>query len=428
MPTGWLALGIFLPLLVLYVATGNVDSVTQSADPNSAALAAWNWVVHHTHYMDGLFRPNVWFIVVHDHLVTNRTPGVIAFGTPFYWLFGNSAQFSAFPAAVASSAAAAGAVTLLILALRRLLGSGPAVAAGLTLGLGTATWSVSANALWTHGPDQLFLCAAMLALSRGRRTLAAVAIALTVPIRAHLAVVAFVAGIWYAARQRSARPLMNFGLPVLIALGLLIAYNQWQFDTWQIQGGRPHVTRYLEHTGGRANIFTNILGSFVSLDRGLLIWFPLLGVLAFAIKPAWRQAPTWVRVCAIGAIAYFVIQMKVDYFTGGDNFWSYRLTIESVTLSAPLLAYAARHIAMHHPVLRRLAIVSGIYGIGTQAIGALYFTADHRAHDPWWHSNLAHQLVTGGLGPRILLAITTAVAVLAAALPQRPPSPSVSVT
>lgn len=418
-----IALAVFIPLLILYIATGSIDSETLSADPNSAALAAWNWVVNHTQQMDTLLRPNVWFVVTHGHLVTNRTPGVIAWGMPFYWLFGNDPQFSVFPAVLASSVASAGAASLLVLSLRRLLGTPWALATGLTLALGTATWSVSADGLWTHGPDQLFLCGAMFALSRGHRALAAVAIALTVPIRAHLAVVAAVAGVWYSVRLRSVRPLITFGVPCVVTLAALVVYDHFQFDAWLIQGGRPHVTSNLQSFGGHADVAVNILGALVSLDRGLLIWFPLLGVLAFSIRPAWRQAPSWIRLCAVAGIAYFLIQMKVNFFAGGDNFWSYRLTIESLTLAAPLLSYSARHTARHRPVLRSLAVVAALYGLGTQAMGAIFFKPDHHTHNAWWHSNLAHLLAHGGMGPRITFGMTIVVALVAATLASRFGSP-----
>ncbi|HEX3812115.1 MAG TPA: hypothetical protein VHX59_04660, partial [Mycobacteriales bacterium] len=214
-----LALAIFVPLLILYIATANVVGDSLSPDPVSAAVASWHWTIHHNFHLEDQIRPGLWLYVAKGHIVTNRTPGVVLFGIPFYELLGRGPILSMFPAAVAGATSAAGAVTLLVLALRRLLGNRIALVTGLILAFGTSTWSISADSLWTHGPNELLLAAAMYAFSRNRQLAAALFLGLACTVRPHLAFVPLVAGVWYAVRRRSVVPLAVFGAPAVVGVG-----------------------------------------------------------------------------------------------------------------------------------------------------------------------------------------------------------------
>jgi alpha-1,2-mannosyltransferase len=329
---------------------------------------------------------------------------------------------------VAAGVAAAGTVTLVTLTLRRALSPRLALLTGLVLAFGTATWSVSADTLWPHGPDQLFLAAGMYCLARNKYAAASVAIACCVPIRAHLAVVAAVAGIYLAVKQRSAKPFATFALPSLVGLELLSQYNHWIFGTWSISGGyMPYATDNLESIGHGSSImsfFTDVLGSFVSLDRGIIIWCPLAIVLLVGLRAGWRESPDWVHVAALGGLAYYAIQMKISYFTGGDRFWSYRVILESLTLMTPLLAFAARDVLRRRQVVARLAAAAAVYCVGTQAVGAIFYVPDIYHYSPWWHSKLADELVSGGAGPRVIMALTVAGMVAAFRWPRPAPGPA----
>jgi alpha-1,2-mannosyltransferase len=311
---------------------------------------------------------------------------------------------------------------MLVVALRRELGTRIALLAGLVLAFGTATWSVSADTLWPHGPDQFFLAATMLLLSRNRRVLAACAAACAVFVRAHLAAVSLVFGVWLAIRERSVKPLIVFGAPALVALGLLSLYNHVEFHTWQLQGAYPYINgdiSTLNGVGGQANIPVNLLGALFSLNRGLVIWCPVAVVLATRIRPAWRRAPDWVRLSAVGGLLYMLIQLKLNYFSGGSRFWSYRLTIEPLTLSMPLLAYAAAELRSSRPWLRRTALAATLYGVGTQAIGAVFFVPPIVKPNQWTYSALGVILQNGGNGPRAVMAATVVAVAAAFAWPRR---------
>jgi alpha-1,2-mannosyltransferase len=402
-----LALAVFLPLLAIYVATGNVNQQLQSPDPIAAALPAWHWVNFHTLHLDGVRVVNPWEYFVNGHIATNRTMGVVLFGIPFYELLGHSTHFSMFPAVVGASAAAAGAVTFLVLVARTLTSTRLALLVGAVFGLGTATWSVSADTMWPHGPDQLFLAAGTYFLSTNKRITSAVAFALAIPVRAHLAVVPLIAGLWLTLRERALRPLIVFGAPSTLALALVSLYNHWMFGTWSLEGGYWYVASGLSDVTdltGHTGIFKNLLGTFFSLDRGLVIWCPLAILLCIGLRAAWRNAPDWVRLAACGGVAYMAVQLKINYFSGGDRFWSYRLSLEMLTLAAPLLTLACHHLLTQRPRLKPLLCAAAVYGIAMQAVGAIFYRPGIDHHSAWTHSKLAQELVHGGLGPRIVTA------------------------
>jgi alpha-1,2-mannosyltransferase len=420
---GWQqAVVIFAIVLVIYFATGGVSRDDVSPDAVAAALPAWAWATHHTLYLDHVTVPNVWVYAPRSHLISNRSPGVIFFGIPFYVAVGRTAIFSMFPAVLAAATAAAGAIAFLFSAVRRVTNTRVALLVAAMLAFGTATWSVAADTLWPHAPDELMLAAAMYFLSRERYLRSAIAIALCIPIRAHVAVLALVAGTWLAVRRRSAWPLLTFGGPAAIGVAALALYDHWIFGGWTIAGGYPYVSRDLGKLLGSGHVSwpMNIVGALVSTDRGLLVWCPLVLVLAFATRPAWRAAPDWVRISAIGALGYFLIQMKLNYFSGGDRFWSYRLTLEPLILLTPLLMLAAIEIAHRRLIWQNIAIAAGLYGVGTQMIGAIFYTPNDLVHhSPWRYSHLVHELRYAGIGPRVVLAGTAAVIVVAIAIRTR---------
>lgn len=414
---------IFAVLLVLYVATGNYDANLQSPDAVAAALPAWHLVNAHSLFLDNVSIHNIWVIRSGSHLVSNRQPGVIFFAVPFYWIFGQGAAFSMFPAVVAAASAAAGAVALLTTTLRGLVGTRLALISGGVLAFGTSTWSVSADTLWPHGPDQLFLAAAIFFLARKNLTLASIAIALAVPVRAHLAVLALVAGIWYACRRRSIWPMITFGIPSLLAVGAVAAYNHWMFGAWSLGGGyNTYVTRDAMTLGNGANttgLPANIVGSLFSFDHGIVVWFPVLVLVAIRLRAAWRAAPDWVRISSVAGVLYFLVQMKLNFFSGGDRFWSYRLTIEPLTLNVPLLTLAARDLSARHRRVTRVAVAAAIYSIGAQAIGAIYYSPPNIAYDPWTHSKLWAVLSSHAPGPLFVAALTVLALIAALFWPRR---------
>jgi hypothetical protein len=84
----------------------------------------------------------------------------------------------------------------------------------------------------------------------------------------------------------------------------------------------------------------NWVGFLASADRGILLWTPLIMVLAVPAVRAARSAPDWVNWLAVGGIAYAAVQLKINNFSGADGFYGYRLGLELMTCLVPLYTLA----------------------------------------------------------------------------------------
>lgn len=405
-PAGLSGAFVFLVLLLVYIATATLGE-QQSPDPLAAAVPAWQFVTHGNLILDEFEGMLPWFIDIGERIVSNRTPGIIFFGIPFYWLVGTDPEAppSLLPAAFAAATASAGAMTLLHLVFRRLARPSTAMAAALIAGVATSTWSVSADALWGHGPNQLWLAAAMLALAAERYWSSGVGFGLAVFTRPQLAVIAAVAGIWSGVRRRSLWPIAFVGVPALLGLIALLYYNSVIFGEVSVAGGYgDYVTRNLVsrpwwHYGEQ------IAGTLLSPDRGLLVMSPLLLALLPGLLRAWRVAPSWVRASAVGGVVYMLVQLRINHFSGGDNFYSYRLSIEMLTMAAPLLLLAYQEWTARTAIRKRIFSGLVLLSIAIQGLGAVYYEPDYVERSAWTHIRVWNVAQDAGLIVVTLIAI-----------------------
>lgn len=388
---------VFLPLVLLFLVTCQRDASKLSPDPVAAALPAWSLVTHGTldlSDVDTLLNP---WVLDHDGgRYSNRQPGVIAAAVPFYAVAAPfTDDFSIVPAAVAASTISAAAVATFALVLLA-LGARPREAATFALlaGVATGTWAVSSDALWTHGPDQLLLSAAMLAAAHGRWWWCGASLGIAELVRSHLAVVALVMGCAAAWHHRRWSPLWQVGLPAAAGLALVGAYGFVVFDVVSLGPGYSAIgydfVQIADPTGTAAPLSevrrwaVEVAGVVVSPDRGFLLVSPVLVPLVLALRPAWRGAPSWARAAALGGVVYMLVQLKINHFTGGANFWGYRLSLELLTLSGPLLWLAWRHVRAHQS-WRRAVTALTVLSVGSQVLGALVYLPDGGVPE-WRHS------------------------------------------
>lgn len=368
---------IFVGFSVLYLATASYSSL-QSVDTIAAALPAWKVAEHGTLRVDEFRTASPWFIETSEGYFSNRFPGVIFIAVPAYAVAGllglsDGDSPTLIPAGVTAALVTAAAMALLYLVFRAIVPAGIALAGVLAAGLGTGTWSVSAHALWTHGPAQLYLVAGMLALAYERFAPVGLAHGLAVFTRPQLAVVALVTGTWTTLRRQSVRPALLVGGLSGIGLALLIAYNAAVF-------GEPSIT-------GRYG--TQVVDNFTSMDVrfyltnwALTIFSPSRGILPnspfllFAIPGllvAWRNAPSWVRVSAVSGLVYMTLQLRINIWTGGDGFFGYRLPIEMLTLLAPVLLLACWRWMEDHPARQAAFGIAVAWSVALQAFGATVY-------------------------------------------------------
>jgi hypothetical protein len=424
-------MGAGVLLVAVYVATGNA---ALGGDHYPAALTAWAIATTGSPdlspFVDGQAR--LWLFPVGDSVVTNRFAGTVLYAVPFYAaaeMFVDG--FSMWPGIVAASVTAALAVLFLWGAL---LPQGRRVALGgaAVFGLGTATWAVSADTQWSHGPAQAALAGALLALSRGRLGVAGLALGVAVAVRPHLAVAALVIGTWLAVAARSWLPALRVGLGTLPGVLVLLLYNAWVHGRfWPTNGlERSAVDVAWGESGGGVGLLAlpgNLVGTLASPGRGVLVLYPVLVVLVFWLPTAWRRATTPERAAAAGGVAYLLVQLTLNRYSGGWWYFGSRLTIEPLTLCFPLLVRAFTAVALRP--WRIIAAVLLAWTVGTHALGAISVQPSvpegvlgdpWTFYDPWVVAVMRGPLVTalavGGGG--------AAVAVGWWLLTRRCPSPS----
>lgn len=372
------------PLLILYLATASYG-LPQSPDTVATALPAWQLAERGTLALDEHAGSNPWLVDTGERVVSNRQPGVIAWGVPFYLLIPTTSgdEPPMAPAGAAGAVAAALAMGVLALVLRRLVNSSVAVVAALVGGLATATWTVSADGLWPHGPGQLWLSLGMLGLGAGHHARSGLAFAAALLTRPNAAVVAAVTGLYASWRQRSVRPAVLLGAASGLGLAALVAYNTAVYGSPSISGGYP--SDFTDRLAGMSlrTYGENALGTLISPARGVLILSPFLLLLVPGLRAGWRAAPDWARGSALAGLLYLALHLRMNRFWGGTNFFSYRYPLETLTLAAPLLLLAWREWTVRTARRRRWLATAVAASIGMHTLGAVYFTAPLEPRSPW---------------------------------------------
>ena len=332
-----------MALFTVYLITATLD-YRQSPDNLAIIAPAWSLASDGTLDVDEYRGVYAWFVENDGHVVSNRLPGAILWATPFYWVFGQGGDFAPiWPGAVASAAAATLAVLFMYGSLRSLACRRTALVASACFGLASPTWSVSADGMWTHGPAQMLITLSLLLYARERLAGGGLAQAGAIVVRPHLAVVPAVMGLWEGFRRRSLRPVVVVAATSSLGIFSLLLYYRLLYDGWTLSGGYGAEGGYDlgERLDGRRRFVRNVVGSFISPGRGILVYTPFLVLLLPGLISAWRVAPVWVKSAALGAVPYAAVQLWNNDFSGGlAGFFPYRLMIEPLTLATPLLLLA----------------------------------------------------------------------------------------
>jgi hypothetical protein len=262
-----------------------------------------------------------------DGLVTNRLPGAVGVGTAAYVLarpllpapaeVERASELPLWPAGLAGALMTAAAVATLAVAVREwdvvppvtgLLGVG-------ILAFGTATWSVSADALWTHAVTQLGLAVAIHGFVVGRDGRAGMGFALSILGRTHTALIAAGGGLAQGWARRRLTPVVVIGVVSAVGLVLAVLYGFWVYGVPSLSVGYQGYSSRVVAGGVQGSpwgTIGNIALMFVHPVRGLLLTTPFLIPLVVGLPDAWREAPWWVRGLAVGAVAQLVVQGLVN--------------------------------------------------------------------------------------------------------------------
>jgi len=275
---------------------------------------------------------------------------------------------------------------------RSLLGRVESIAACAIAGLATSTWTISADDTWTHGPAQVVIVAGILAGRTGRWKIAGGAWGIGFLLRPHVALIGVVQALWDSQRKRRWYPVLcvSSGVASGVVLSLLYYHRIWGEwflsapDKCRLCGPLLASNLPSSSLGATFGEFTlDALGSFLSPERGLLLYSPFILLLAFSLKAAWACAPSWVKSAAIGGILYLCIQLLANPFAGGTGFYSYRLTIEFLTACSPLLMLSWREWIRPRFRLQQVFIGLAALSVFIQALGAFGDSHVTWAGSPW---------------------------------------------
>jgi hypothetical protein len=372
-------LGLVVGSLYLLTAT---YTVAQNNDSRAAAMGAWSLGTRGTASLPSEWPEEgiSWPSLGHDgELRVNRFPGVMYWAAPFYAVndaVRGGAETPAHPylldyrpAAVAAIVAATLAVLATFLVFVRLVDHRTAWFAALFFAIATSTWSISGNALWTHGLTHLFLMLGTLALASERAWLAGAAYGASIFARPHTAIVPLAVGSWRSWHRRDPLDLLRVGLPSALGLAAVVAYSWINFRNPLPTAGYGDyaVANVSDPISWR--LPGGVWGTLVDPMRGLLIQAPFLIVLAAGLPAAWRAAPHWVRSAALAGIGYQLLQLQLNVYTGGIFFFSYRLPLEMLVLTSPLLLLSFTETVLGRRVRELAFVIGASVAVGFQLVG-----------------------------------------------------------
>lgn len=408
-----LPLAVFAVTFVVYALSAAYSSV--SGDVLSTHLASWQFA-RGTPYLDQIVFPpleehpgrDIWVVTLDNgRELVGRSPGAVALAVPAYALLGTG-DFSLAPGALTAAALTATSIALFAAAVQRFRPRREAALAALALGLTTPMWSVAANGMWPHTVTTLGLCGMAWAATlpdRRRWWLVGLFGGVVLWGRLHAALIVAVLGLYVAWRERSWRPVWQVGGPSAALLVAQTAWTRWFYGSWNPVSAY-NTDPFSDFAGDHRLDVVNQLGAWVSPDRGLLVWTPLVLVLAAALVRSWSSLPAWSRGLVYGGLAYSLLQGVLNRFSGGDSFYGYRLMLEFLCCLAPALALSASSMG---PLARR--IFAPVLALQAIAISAGAVNGElGLLHEDAWRANS----FVAALGGQVWLAL--AVVAIAAAM------------
>ncbi|MEQ6901144.1 hypothetical protein [Nocardioides sp. YIM 152588] len=380
-------LALFCLVACVYGAT---VSTNPSPDAYTADFAGWHIArtgdpvptISDFPLLDDNIIRETWLVTTADgREAVGRSPGVIAAVVPAYWLLGGD-RLSAVPGGLTAALISAGTVTLFLLLLRDRIGTRRALPAALLLAFGTPLWSVAADAVWPHTLTAFGIVGMAWAADRGRWWLVGLFGGVALWGRLHAALICAVLGVGVAWARRRPGIAVRVGVAAVGLLAAMSLWTRWMYGRWDPSSGY----RAGDFTGGAAAgvlDVLNYLGFVVSADRGLLWWAPLLVVLGPALVRGWGGLPDWSRSLALAGVAYLLTQGALVRFSGGDQFYGYRTSLELVVCLAPALALCADRLGERG---RRWLGPVAVLQVVLIAPGAVLDGFYVKVADVWWRN------------------------------------------
>ena len=387
---------LLLCCFLFFLYNSNLRKLS-TGDTIPTRLLPFSLLVDGSFYLDEWVEPHLQRRLLHGpYFVTESrghwmssypilTPLVIAplYVVPAWWI---SQQPGAVPASTISliadtmeklsaSLIAALSAGVLYLALGKVVSTPGSLLIALVYGMASSTWSVSSQALWTHGLTQLAFAFLLWALLRnpaswGYGFWVGLALAVAAANRPPNVLMAVALLIYFARRQR--RQLLAFCAPLfVVGLGVL-AYNLHFFGS--VLGASPDALR----TSGALDIFLQgsagkgIAGLLLSPNRGLLMFMPWTIFALWGAVRLWRQRTfAWGPYVIGGAVAVCLLYAQYDHWWGGWCFGPRYLTD-----LLPFLAFFLVPVCPRMPGAPALLItfaLAVVLAVWVQVVGTYYY-------------------------------------------------------
>ncbi len=410
--------------LVCVCVFGLTVSTNPSPDAFTADFAAWHIArsgdpvpdISDFPLLDDNSIRETWIVETTDgREAVGRAPGVIAVAVPAYALL-PSTVISAVPGGLTAALLSAAAVVLLFLLLRDRTGSRTALVAAGLFAFATPVWSVAADAMWPHTLTTLGIVGMAWAADRRRWWLVGLFGGFALWGRLHAALVCAVLGVGTAGSRRLPGIAVRAGVAGGAMLALMSVWTRWMYGSWDPTSGY-RAGDFGDNVTDNAFNILNYLGFLVSADRGLLWWSPLLVLLVPAAWRNRRELPDWSRWLALGGLSYLVSQAVLNRFSGGDQFYGYRTSLELLVSITPALALSAHRMSDR---ARRWFTPLAVLQVVLIAPGAVRDGFYSPVADVWWRNAFLDALVLRPLDLIPLAACVLVVAMLALRLLRHP--------
>jgi hypothetical protein len=408
-------LSLFLLIFAAYALTATRTTV--SLDAWSANLASWRIATSGSASIEGLDLPELrdnrleatWIVDDSDgNLTVGRSPGVVAAALPAYWI-SQPDDLTLGPGALTAAFISALAALLMYLAMSRFMERREAALASLVLAFATPVWTISANAMWPHTLTVLGIAGMAWASSRDRWWLVGMFGGVALSGRLHAALIVAIVGILVAWSRRRPQIMVVVGVVSGSCLALTSVWNHWMYGSWD-PAAAYDTSSFVDYAADHRLSVTNQLGLWISPDRGILIWTPILVLLLPALTRSWRELPDWTLALLLGGLAYSLLQTTLNRFSGGDSFYGYRIGLEFVAAATPAFALSTRRMGIWAKLVIGPLIGVQVCAILTGAVVEGFFVPTDRV---WEDNAFAVALRTNPLTLPVILAASVLAGILA---------------
>jgi hypothetical protein len=341
------------------------------------------------------------------HYFSAYTPGPGILAVPVYMLpvlaGVSAAAWASELEKVSAVAITALSVVFLFWALAELVSRRWALVLAVIYAFGTSSWSVSSQALWQHGPSQLFLTVLLFCLVRGMKeerffAYAGFAMSSAIVMRPTDALIALpVAACVLYTRPRSILRFGLFALPPMV--GLLLYYARSGLADEGVWNTTTPVWAFF----AQVPLVHGLAGLLMSPSRGLFVYSPVLLFSVAGLLWVALRGPVLLKATAVGVVLNVLVVSKWFVWWGGYC-WGPRLLADT----APILCfflYPVTGFLDRHRLMKGVFVLFAALSIGMHALGAFFYDgrwdaeADvERSDAPLWSWSGGPVIFYGGEG------------------------------